>query len=61
MNKYIINTEVYFIGYLHIMDCNNARKMRHIKMLCHICLYDGITECQKRSQQWLNCNTVIQT
>ena len=30
--KYIINIEVYFIGYLCIMDLINARKMEHTEI-----------------------------
>ena len=29
--KYIINTEVHFVGYLYIVDLINARKMEHTK------------------------------
>jgi len=27
-----MNTEMYFIGYLHITDLINARKLEHIKI-----------------------------
>jgi hypothetical protein len=28
--KYIINIQVYFVGYLYFMDLINARKMEYI-------------------------------
>ena len=31
--KYIINSEVHFVGYLYIMDLINAWKMEHIKIM----------------------------
>jgi hypothetical protein len=31
--KYIVNSEVHFDGYLHIMDLINAQKMEHIKKI----------------------------
>jgi hypothetical protein len=29
--KYIINSDVHFVGYLYIMDLINAQKMEHNK------------------------------
>jgi len=29
--KYNINVEMHFVGYLYIMDLINARRMEHIK------------------------------
>ena len=32
-NKYIINIEVNFVGYLYITDLINARKMERVKVV----------------------------
>ena len=31
--KYIVNSEMHFVGYFYIMDLINSRKMEHIKIL----------------------------
>jgi hypothetical protein len=32
-NVYVTKDEVHVVGYLHIMDLINARKMEHIKII----------------------------